>query len=37
MLSIGLAFALFIIETRLGSSVVRIRAEILFHKDDGRG
>lgn len=36
MLAIGLAFALFIIETRLGSSVVRIRAEILFHEEDGK-
>lgn len=36
MLSVGVAFALFIVETRLGSSVVRIRTEILFHKEDGR-
>ena len=35
MLSIGIAFALFIIETRLGSSVVRIRAEILHHREEG--
>ena len=33
MMSIGSAFALFILETRIGSSVVRIRAEILFHRD----
>ena len=36
MLSVGLAFALFIVETRLGSSVVRVRAEILFHKEEGK-
>lgn len=38
MLMMGTAFALFIIETRVGSAVVRIRAEVLFHKEseDGR-
>lgn len=36
MLSIGIAFALFIVETRLGSSVVRIRAEILSHQEEGQ-
>ena len=36
MLSVGIAFALFIVETRLGSSVVRIRAEILSHQEEGR-
>ncbi len=36
MLSIGVAFALFIVETRKGSSVVRIRAEILSHKEEGQ-
>ncbi len=34
MLGIGLAFALFIVETRIGSTVVRIRNDILFHKAD---
>lgn len=34
MVAIGVAFALFIVETRIGSSVVRIRAEILYHKED---
>jgi hypothetical protein len=34
MLSIGIAFALFIIETRLGSSVVRVRSEILHHREE---
>ncbi len=33
--AIGLAFALFIVETRVGSAVVRVRAEILHHKDEG--
>lgn len=33
MMSIGAAFALFIVETRIGSSVVRIRADILFHRE----
>ncbi|WP_425470243.1 DUF2721 domain-containing protein [Sphingobium fluviale] len=36
MLSVGIAFALFIVETRLGSSVVRIRAEILSHQEEGQ-
>ncbi|MGD9812734.1 MAG: DUF2721 domain-containing protein, partial [Sphingobium sp.] len=35
MFTIGLAFALFIVETRLGSSVVRIRTEILYHREQG--
>ena len=35
MAAIGLAFALFIVETRVGSAIVRIRAEILHHKDEG--
>lgn len=34
MLSVGLAFALFLVETRLGSRVVRIRTEILHHTAD---
>lgn len=39
MLSMGLAFALFIVETRLGSSVVHIRNEVLNHRvtDDAAG
>ena len=36
MLSVGTAFALFIVETRIGSSVVRVRTEILFHKEEGK-
>jgi len=36
MIAIGVAFALFIVETRIGSSVVRIRSEILFHKEEVR-
>ncbi len=34
MLSIGSAFAMFIIETRLGSRVIHIRNEILYHQED---
>tara|TARA_R110000782_G_scaffold268047_2_gene364045 strand:+ start:28257 stop:28727 length:471 start_codon:yes stop_codon:yes gene_type:complete len=34
MVSVGIAFALFIIETRIGSQVVRIRNEILHHQAD---
>ncbi|MEZ5655474.1 MAG: DUF2721 domain-containing protein [Sphingobium sp.] len=37
MLLIGLAFALFIIETRIGSRVVRVRTELLFHKEIEQG
>jgi hypothetical protein len=37
MLAMGLAFALFIVETRLGSQVVHIRNEILNHKADEHG
>ena len=36
MVSIRVAFAQFIVETRLGSSVVRIRAEILSHQEEGK-
>lgn len=32
MLAIGIAFALFIVETRIGSAVVRVRNEILHHR-----
>ena len=36
MLSVGMAFALFIVETRLGSQVTRIRNEIINHSaEDG--
>ncbi|HEY1125711.1 MAG TPA: DUF2721 domain-containing protein [Sphingobium sp.] len=34
MLSIGAAFAIFIYETRLGSRVIHIRNEILYHRAD---
>lgn len=34
MLSIGSAFAVFIHETRLGSRVIHIRNEILYHRTD---
>lgn len=34
MLGIGMAFALFIVETRLASSLVRVRNEILYHTED---
>lgn len=38
MLSIGSAFAIFIYETRLGSRVIHIRNEILYHRaDDEKG
>ncbi|WP_395623257.1 DUF2721 domain-containing protein [Sphingomonas daechungensis] len=34
MLSIGAAFAVFLIETRVGSRAVRIRSELLAHEAD---
>ena len=34
MVSVGIAFALFIVETRIGSQVVRVRNEILHHQAD---
>lgn len=34
MVSIGISFAFFIIETRLGSTVVRVRNEILHHRPE---
>ena len=34
MISIGTAFAVFLIETRVGSRAVRIRAELLTHEAD---
>lgn len=35
MVAIGAGFAVFLVETRLGSRSVRIRTELLDHKDDG--
>jgi hypothetical protein len=35
MLSIGSAFGVFIYETRLGSRVIHIRNEILYHRAEG--
>ncbi|WP_284276963.1 DUF2721 domain-containing protein [Sphingobium jiangsuense] len=32
MLCMGTGFALFIVETRIGSAVIRVRNEILHHK-----
>lgn len=38
MLAIGSAFAIFMYETRLGSRVIHIRNEILYHRvDEGSG
>lgn len=37
MLSIGAAFAVFLVETRVGSRAVRIRAELLAHEADPEG
>lgn len=37
MLAIGIAFALFIVETRMGSAVVRVRNEILHHQAEDEG
>jgi len=34
MISIGTGFAVFLIETRVGSRAVRIRAELLTHEAD---
>ena len=34
MLAVGLAFGVFLIETRLGSRAVRIRSELLAHQAD---
>ena len=34
MLSVGVAFALFIIETRIGSRIVRVRNDILYHEEN---
>lgn len=35
MLSIGAGFAIFLVETRLGSRVIHIRNEILYHQAEG--
>jgi MFS family permease len=37
MISVGLGFAVFLFETRLGSRAVRIRTEILEHMAEERG
>ena len=34
MVSIGVAFAVFLFETRLGSRAVRVRSELLQHEVD---
>jgi hypothetical protein len=34
MISIGTGFAVFLIETRIGSRAVRIRADLLAHQED---
>ena len=34
MLAVGLAFGVFLIETRLGSRAVRVRSELLVHQAD---
>jgi hypothetical protein len=36
MIAIGAGFAVFLIETRLGSRAVRIRSELLAHEPEGR-
>lgn len=38
MIAIGVAFAIFLIETRVGSRAVRVRSELLQHRvDEGEG
>lgn len=37
MISIGVAFAVFLVETRVGSRAVRIRSELLQHEVEDRG
>ena len=32
MIAIGLSFAVFLVETRLGSRAVRVRSELLQHR-----
>ena len=34
MVAIGIAFAVFLIETRLGSRAVRVRSDLLQHRVD---
>jgi uncharacterized membrane protein YczE len=36
MISIGLGFATFILETSLSGRAIRIRNEILYHEEDAR-
>jgi nucleoside permease NupC len=36
MIAIGLAFAIFLIETQMGSRAVRVRSEILEHMAEDR-
>jgi len=37
MIAIGLGFAIFLIETRVGSRAVRVRTELLQHTVDDAG
>ena len=37
MVAIGVAFAVFLVETRVGSRAVRVRSELLQHEVDDRG
>lgn len=38
MIAIGVAFAIFLVETRVGSRAVRVRSELLQHRvDEGEG
>lgn len=37
MISIGAAFAVFLVETRVGSRAVRVRSELLQHEVDEKG
>ena len=37
MVSVGAAFAVFLIETRIGSRAVRIRADLLAHQAEPEG
>jgi hypothetical protein len=34
MVAIGIAFAVFLVETRLGSRAVRVRSDLLQHRVD---
>jgi hypothetical protein len=35
MIAIGLGFAVFLVETQVGSRAVRVRSELLQHRDEG--